>query len=82
MQIYRKIIINYWCGEKCHFNHACTHAPAEAFRCGGHKVFGSMGGFCSMLVLVHGSVGSRAGAVAVPVLVEGLLCPAPLLPCE
>lgn len=39
-------------------------------------------GFCSMLVLVHDSAGSRAGAVVVPVLVEGLPCPALSLPCH
>lgn len=43
MQIYRKFIRNDWCGEKCHFNPTCTPAPADTFRCGGYKVFKSMG---------------------------------------
>lgn len=74
MQLYRKIIRNYWCGEKCHFHHACAPTPADAFRWGGYAVQKHGG------LLFHacpGSAGSRAGAVAVPVLVEGLPCPCP-----
>lgn len=56
----KKVIRNYWCREKCHFNKSCTPALAEAFRCGGCSG-------CSKMwrVLLHACIASGIAAVVV-----------------